>query len=321
MQAEIITGYSFHPVDLNISTRTPGISAYLRARNGADFIEATLRSHIEYYDEIVVVYNQCEDDTADIVARLAQEFAPKIRLFHYTDRVQPLGSKAHARTPGNSPQSMVNFSNLALVKTRHQTVIKLDDDHLAIPDRVAKICAAFRRGEADTSALHCISGLNIARGQNGNLGVPVAEPVSGNGDIGYFRMAEDTFFFHDRRFERFGRGKLKRIFAGYLYWHMKFLKTGDGFRNYELANNPESRFARKRVEFDQSRLLTLPGAIKAMAPSTFDRLSAKTGGKLALNLARDEAAKAAFPDATLEDSLSRLSPGWHDIAGLGTPRG
>ncbi|NOX73187.1 MAG: glycosyltransferase family 2 protein [Alphaproteobacteria bacterium] len=321
MQAEIITGYSFHPRDLKVSARTPGISAYLRTRNGADFIEDTIRSHIEFYDEIVVVYNQCEDDTADIVARLAQEFTPKIRLFHYTDRVQPLGSKGHAKTPGDSPQSMVNFSNLALVKTRHQTVIKLDDDHLAIPDRVADICAAFREGRADTSALHCISGLNIARGAQGELGIPAAEPVSGNGDIGYFRMAEDTFFFHDRRFERFGRGKLKRIFAGYLYWHMKFLKTGDGFRNYELVDNPESRFARKRVDFEQSPMLSLPAAVKAMGPTSLERLSAKTGGKLALNLARDKAVKAAFPDATLKQALDRLSPGWHDVPGLGTPRG
>jgi glycosyltransferase involved in cell wall biosynthesis len=320
MTAEIITGYSFHPRDLNISARTPGISAYLRTRNGADFIEDTIRSHIEFYDEIVVVYNQCEDDTAEIVARLAQEFAPKIRLFHYTDRVQPLGSKGHAKTPGNSPQSMVNFSNLALVKTRHQTVIKLDDDHLAIPDRVAAICRDFREGRADLSALHCISGLNIARSKDGALGIPAAEPVSGNGDIGYFHMAEDTFFFHDRRFERFGRGKLKRIFAGYLYWHMKFLKTGDGFRNYELPDNPESRFARKRVDFDQSRMLSLPDALKAMTPSSFDRLSAKTGGKLALNLARDDAARTAFPDASLEDALTRLSPGWRNVAGLGAPR-
>ncbi|MFT4717117.1 MAG: glycosyltransferase involved in cell wall biosynthesis, partial [Paracoccaceae bacterium] len=227
MQPETITGYSFQPSDLNIAARTPGISAYLRTRNGADFIEATIRSHIQFYDEIVVVYNQCEDNTADIVMRLAQEFGPKIRLFHYTDRVQPLGSKMHAKTPGNSPESMVNFSNFALVKTRHQSVIKLDDDHLAIPERVAEICKSFRMGTADKRALHCISGLNIARSIDGHLGIPAAEPVSGNGDIGYFQMAQDTFFFHDRRFERFGRGKLKRIFAGYLYWHMKFLKTGD----------------------------------------------------------------------------------------------
>jgi hypothetical protein len=320
MQPEMITGYSFRPADLNVAARPPGISAYLRTRNGADFIEPTIRSHIAFYDEIVVVYNQCEDDTAEILMRLAQEFSPKIRLFHYTDRVQPLGSKMHAKTPGNSPESMVNYSNLALVKTRYRSVIKLDDDHLAIPERVADICKQFREGRANTNALHCISGLNNARSADGELGIPAFEPVSGNGDIGYFQMAEDTFFVHDRRFERFGRGKLKRIFAGYLYWHMKFLKTGDGFRNYELLENPNSRFARKRVEFDKGKLLNLRDACRLMTPGKLDKLSASTGGKLALNFARDKAVSTAFPDATLLDALDRSSPGWREVPGLGIKR-
>ena len=39
-------------------------------------------------------------------------------------------------------------------------------------------------------------------------------------------MRPDTCFVHDRRFERFHRGGLGRHFAGYLYWHLKYLKRG-----------------------------------------------------------------------------------------------
>ena len=158
MPIQTISGYQFSPDDLNISARTKGISAFVRTRNGADFIESTIRSHMPFYDEIVAVFNQCDDATPDILGRLAQEFGPKLRVYHYTDRVQPLGSKGHAQTPGNSPQSMVNYSNFALKETRHDVVVKLDDDHLAIPERVAAICKAFRDGSANRNHFHCFSG-------------------------------------------------------------------------------------------------------------------------------------------------------------------
>ena len=320
MPIKTITGYEFRPEDLNIASRTPGISAFLRTRNGADFVEATIRSHMPFYDEIVAVFNQCEDKTADILARLSQEFGPRLRVFHYTDRVQPLGSVGHAKTPGNAPESMVNYSNFALKETRHDVVVKLDDDHLAIPERVAAICHAFRQGQANRRQFHCFSGLNIAHDRLGHLGVPATELLSGNGDIGYFQIAPDTMFTHDRRFETFSRGKLKRVFAGYFYWHLKFLKAGAGFRNYELHSNPDSRFARKKTEFDQTVMLPLADAVAAIMPRRMDRLSAKAGFKLALNYARDKAVAEAFPDASVEAAMDRLSPGWREIPGLGAPR-
>ncbi len=317
MPIETITGYQFKPADLRVSERIPGISAFLRTRNGADFVEATIRSHIEFYDEIVAVYNQCEDVTGEVLARLAQEFHPKLRVFHYTDRVQPLGSDGHANTPGDHPQSMVNYSNFALSQTRYQIVVKLDDDHLAIPSGVKTMCDAWRDGRADPGALHCFSGLNIARGDDGQLAIAGFDPVSGGGDIGYFRAAEDIHFYHDRRFEKFGRGGLKRVFAGYFYWHLKFLKAGGGFKNYELAENPQSRFARKQEKFNASDLLSLPEACKQLKPGTRERLSARLMDKLALKVDRDQAALATFPDVDLATALDRLSPGWRDVPGLG----
>jgi len=317
MTIETVTGYQFRPEDLGVADRTPGISAFLRTRNGADFVEATIRSHMPFYDEIVAVYNQCEDNTAEILGRLSMEFGNKLRVYHYADRVVPLGSREHARTPGDSPHSMVNYSNFALARTRHQIVVKLDDDHLAIPSEVARVCHSFREGSAELSVLHCFSGLNIARSTGGELGIPAFDPVSGSGDIGYFRIAEDTFFFHDRRFERFGRGRLRRSFAGYLYWHLKYLKAGQGFRNYELDSNPDSRFARKRARLDQTRMLGLPNAVREIRPRLPARLSALFSDKKALNCARDLAAAEAFPDASLEQALDRLSPGWRQVPGLG----
>lgn len=315
-----IEGYRFSPLDLNIAGRTPGISAFMRIRNGAAFLEATIRSHIDFFDEIVAVHNQCTDETATILARLAQEFGPRLRVYHYLDRVFPQGTQGHIATPGDAPQSVVNYSNCALSLTRHQFVTKLDDDHLAIPNAVESVAKMIRNGygndtpsmrhtsEVDTRMM-CFSGLNLARDNNGRLSVPAVEPVSGGGDIGFFRVSEDTHFFHDPRFERFSAGKLRRTFAGYLYWHLKYLKPGTGFANYELDQNPNSRFKKKQQVFLSNSLFagTMEDVRHLLPANPLDRLAGLLNKKRRLIFERNGELLSTFGDGNIEDIVKAHS--------------
>lgn len=241
---ETVAGYSFRPDDLRVAARVPGISAFMRIRNGEDFLEASIRTHIDAFDEVVAVYNQCTDSTPDILARLAQEYGPKLRLFHYADRVYPAGSAEHAAEPANSPHSLVNYYNFALSQTRFSHATKLDDDHLAIAPGLERLVDGVRSG-AFGREMSCFSGFNLARGEDGRIGIMVLHPFSGGGDIGIFPVLPGTFFGHDRRFERFNAAGLARRFRGLAYWHLKFLKPDLGFGNYELSSQPGGRYARK----------------------------------------------------------------------------
>ncbi|MEM5502288.1 hypothetical protein WNY59_11900 [Ahrensia kielensis] len=116
----------------------------MRIRNGADFLEPTIRSHIDHFDEIIAVYNQCTDETPDILGRLAQEYGKRLRVFHYIDRVFPPGSDGHAKTPPDSPNSLVNYYNFALSKTSYRTVTKLDDDHIALDQPLKQLTRRIR---------------------------------------------------------------------------------------------------------------------------------------------------------------------------------
>jgi glycosyltransferase involved in cell wall biosynthesis len=307
---ETVETYRFRPEMLAPADRKPGISAFMRIRNGADFLEATIRSHAEFYDEIVAVFNQCTDATPDILARMSAEMGPKLRVFHYLPRVSPAGSEGHARTPGDAPESLVTYSNFALAQTRHQWAVKLDDDHLAIPGAVADMVAAIRAGRADAGAMHCFSGLNLIRAPDSVLSIPAAAPVSGKGDIGYFRVTEETRFSHDPRFERFARGDLPRRFAGWFYWHLKYLKAGGGFANYELEANPTSRYARRRQRLARGALWTLSEAREGLAPGLLRRLRGMIDSKERLGVDRDSAVATAFPHADLEAALDATSPDW-----------
>lgn len=307
---EIIENFRFTPDLLAPSLRTPGISAFMRIRNGADFLEATIRTHAGFYDEIVAVYNQCDDATPEILARLSSEMGPRLRVFHYAPRVHPAGSAEHAQTPGSSPHSLVNYSNFALAQTRHRWAVKLDDDHLAIPAAVRSMVDRIRAEQADDRVMHCFSGLNLARSKDGGFGVPAEAPVSGGGDIGYFRVTDRTHFVEDPRFERFSRGELERRFAGWFYWHLKFLKSGGGFANYELEANPQSRYVRRRDRRAGGSMIDLPELRRALDPGWLHRIWALADPKARLAVARDASVAEVFPHDSLISALDATSPEW-----------
>lgn len=266
MSATTLDDYRFTPADLRVGERSPGISAFMRIRNGAYSLEAAIRSHIGHFDEIVAVYNRCTDETPNILARLAEEFGGRLRVWHYLPSVFPPGSDGHRTTPADHPQSLVNYYNFALTRTRYSHATKLDDDHVAMAEPTARLVADVRAGLAGQGELACFSGLNLARDPSG-LGILAREPFAGSGDHWIFPVRPNTFFVHDRRFERLQHPGMRRVFHSFTYWHLKHLKPEFGFANYDLADNPHSRYARRLVALQaEHSVVGTTGLASATAP-------------------------------------------------------
>lgn len=302
--------YRFEPSQLAVSERRPGISAFMRIRDGAFSLEAAIRSHIGHFDEIVAVHNRCTDSTPDILARLAQEYGPRLRVFHYLPPVFPPGSDGHRREPANAPLSLVNYYNFALTRTRFTHATKLDDDHVAMGEATARLVADVRRGGAGRE-MACFSGLNLARDEAGRLGILAREPFAGSGDHWIFPVRPDTYFVHDRRFEVLRHPGLPRRFRGFAYWHLKHLKPEFGFANYDLAANPRSRYARRlaalRAEHAVIDLPELAATAIRRLPlaARLARLGLPAPDRDRLIASRAEEAAARFASA----SLARLAAG------------
>ena len=240
-----VTDYRFEPSQLAVASRRPGISAFMRIRDGAFSLEAAIRSHIEHFDEIVAVYNRSNDATPELLGQLHGKYGDRLRVYHYVPPVFPPGSDGHAKEPADSPRSLVNYYNFALTRTRFTHVTKLDDDHVAMGEATAKLVADVRTGRAAQGEMACFSGINLARDEAGRVGVLRREPYSGSGDIGIFPVTSETYFVHDRRFEVLQLPGMRRRFHSFVYWHLKYLKPEFGFANYDLASNPHSRYARR----------------------------------------------------------------------------
>ncbi len=95
---EAVVGTAFQVSDLRVDDRRPGVSAFMRIRNGADWLEVSIRSHMPFFDEIVAVYNQCTDATPEILVQPQKEFGPdKLRVIQHLDQVHPPCSDGNMR--------------------------------------------------------------------------------------------------------------------------------------------------------------------------------------------------------------------------------
>jgi len=294
--------------------RSVGISGFMRVKNGADFVDAAIRSHMPYLDEIVVVLNGSIDSTPDTLGRLSSEFGQRLRVFNYLPEVFPPGSNEHAAESPKSPKSFVYMSNFALAQTRYSAVVKVDDDHVALGEALDEVCRKIRSLNCQLDEFWAISGINIAYDWQGHLGIPLADPVSGSGDIGFFTPSDQTIFRHDVRFERFHRGGLPVCFAGFLYWHMKYLKVGYGFANYDLDRYPESRFHRKRDRFQMSDIVSLTEFTGRMTHSRHPIawLESRLTAKGRMKAERDRSLASVFHHATVEEAIASTSPEFVD---------
>jgi len=237
--------YEFDPRTLDPGKRRNGISAFMRIKNGAAFLERAIESHIGYFDEVVAVYNDCVDSTPDILERLAGKYPGTLRVFEYRPSVYPPGSKGHSLTPSDSVHSLANYYNYALSKTACKIVTKLDDDHLAIQRNLKKAVDSIRKKGLRKTAL-CYSGINLVKSPDGRLGVFCNLPFAGNKDCFFFPVSEETFFSQAPRYEVLHTPGYKKRYAGILFFHLKFLKSNYGLDNYNLAENPDSRLVRMR---------------------------------------------------------------------------
>lgn len=297
--------FAFEPRTLD-RPRPRGISALMRIRNGGDFLEEAIESHIEFFDEIVAVHNDCGDDSVPILERLQGKHGGKLRVLCYEPEVHALGSAGHRRATTCSIHGMANYSNYALANTTYSVVTKLDDDHIAIRGNVGAITGLIRNlGCQLDRRMICFSGINLVA-HGAELGIPDCLPFVGDGDHWFLQANSRNYFRQDRRFERFDRRGLRMEYHGIAYWHLKYLKRGNGFDNYQLDRNPGSRFHRQRRRFESGKtpisLLELESRCRTRARSggVIGRLKRFISDKERLRHERNEQFLAAALHVELE---------------------
>lgn len=108
-----------HPLQLDLGTnmRKNGISVLLPTQNEEDLVEISIRSFIDFADEIIVVDNGSTDGTKPVVRDLASTYCQKVRFF-------------------DCPHLVDLYENrqFAFEQSRYRWVVRGDSDYVAYND-------------------------------------------------------------------------------------------------------------------------------------------------------------------------------------------
>lgn len=235
--------FIFDKKEWNPKGRPFGISAIMRLKNAAEFLELAVESHIQFYDEIVAVYNDCTDTTPLILERLKAKYPNKIKVYEYLPEVYPPGSDKYKDLSQINPvNTLANYYNYAMSKTTYSVITKLDDDHYALPSQIKRITNYVREIQLNNKML-IFSGLNLMYNylQNGDVGFCKSNLVVGTGDHFFVPLHKGLYFYSNPVFE-----VIKNVFpiefSGFMYLHLKYLKRDMGFSNYKLDENKHSTY-------------------------------------------------------------------------------
>lgn len=129
-----------------------GVTGLMRVKDDADFVGASIDSCIDAIDELVVVYNDCSDNSPEIIERKRREYPNKIKVFEYKPRVYALNLTKEeyeiARGfPEDSPHLLSSYYNFALSKASFSHALKIDADQVYFSEELKELCDIVRVGQ------------------------------------------------------------------------------------------------------------------------------------------------------------------------------
>lgn len=128
-----------------------GVSGIMRVKNDAEFIEASIDSCIDALDELVIVYNDCSDNSPELIYKKQSQYPDKIKVYEYKHKIYSINltkeEYEYAKSlPSDSPHLLCNYYNFALSKVTCQYAMKIDADQIYFSDKLKEWCDVYRYG-------------------------------------------------------------------------------------------------------------------------------------------------------------------------------
>lgn len=123
--------------------RKNGLSGLIRTRNEAKLLGPCIDSCIEALDELIVVYNDCTDDTEQVLKEKQKQYPEKLKIYAYNYNVLSFDltydEYEYVKTlPDDSPRLYCNQCNFGLSKMQYKYAVKIDADQIYFADEIRK---------------------------------------------------------------------------------------------------------------------------------------------------------------------------------------
>lgn len=120
-----------------------GLSGFIRAKNEARFLSLCIDSCIDSLDELIVVYNDCSDDTEKILDEKLKQYPDKLKVYPFNHNILSHNlSKEEFEYAISLPEDSVRLHstqcNYALSKVSFKYAMKIDPDQIYFADELAK---------------------------------------------------------------------------------------------------------------------------------------------------------------------------------------
>lgn len=120
-----------------------GLSGFIRAKNEAQFIEACIDSCVDALDELIIVYNDCTDETPEIVERKRKQYPDKIKAYEYNHNILSHNlTKEEFEYAISLPEDSLRLHstqcNYALSKVTYKYAVKIDPDQIYFAEELKK---------------------------------------------------------------------------------------------------------------------------------------------------------------------------------------
>ena len=227
---EWLKEYEILAESFSSKNRKDWISWFARLRNWWEFLEQVIESHVSYLDEIILVDNNSEDNTREICEKMQRKYPKIIKIYKYEPEVYKLWTKEYAEVSENSIYDMSYYYNRVLSKTTYKYAIKIDDDHIVIPEVLEEIINSIRKNWLNKFVSVWL--YNVIQKWD-DLYLPVNAPFAWlYWDFWFFPVSENTYFVKDKKCENFIHN-LRTKYWWLWFFHLKFFKKSWGFVNYE----------------------------------------------------------------------------------------
>ena len=145
------------------SNLKPGLSGIMRIKNEEQFIEQCIESCISALDELIIVYNDCTDNSVAIIERKQKEYPDKIKIYEYPYKVYGANltkeEYEYAKSlPDDSPNLLCNYYNFALSKVTCEYAMKIDADQFYFTPVLTQWADVCRNPELRKWKPSCIFG-------------------------------------------------------------------------------------------------------------------------------------------------------------------
>lgn len=128
------------------------VSGFLRVKNEGIFIERCVESCIDALDELIIVFNDCTDNSEEEINKMVAKYPHKIRSYKYPYHILSICNTKEEfdvakNLPEGDPALLSSYNNFALQKITSEYAVKIDADQVYFTKQLKTWCDFLRECE------------------------------------------------------------------------------------------------------------------------------------------------------------------------------